>query len=69
MMKSAADEKPTQSSHAHPRFLFFLKAKKSSGDEEPPAKDSVWTEIAAMALCAVVLFAIVVLIYRAFRPA
>jgi hypothetical protein len=68
-MKSAADEKPTQSSHANPRFLFFLKAKKISDSEELPAKDSGWTELAAMVLCAVVLFAIVVLVYRAFRPA
>ncbi|MBB5056459.1 hypothetical protein HDF16_001144 [Granulicella aggregans] len=67
-MKSAADEKPIQGSHANPRFLFFLKAKKISDSEEPPAKDSRRTELAAMVLCAVVLFAIVVLVFRAFHP-
>jgi hypothetical protein len=69
MFKSTAEEKPTQVSQAHPRFLFFLKAKKISNSDEPPAKDNGWTELAAMILFAAVLFAIVVLVYRAFRPA
>jgi hypothetical protein len=69
MIKSAAEEKPTQVSQAHPRFLFFLKAKKISDSEEAPAKNNGGTELAAMMLFAAVLFAIVVLVYRAFRPA
>ncbi len=68
-MKSAADEKPTQVGQANPRFLFFLKAKKISDSEEAPSKDSGWTELTAMILFAVVLFAIVVLVFRAFNPA
>jgi hypothetical protein len=66
-MKSTAEVKPIQGGQANPRFLFFVRAKKISDTEEAPAKDNGWTEPAAMILFAAVLFAIVVLVFRAFR--